>query len=365
MTGEFSRPFTQSQDSIILIRKDTLSPDTLPVPDSGRKDTTASLRKYSPEEIQLILERGERRDQLIDSIETARSSVPAAPVNPQPVLPVVRYLEPGHLIFAFDSADHWPEMYFQKHPVVHRADTAVKGTDFFIYQNRPDPDVTENQISSRAQTSAPDWFLVIFILIFIQLARIRLFFGKFLAPVVKSLVNYQSAHNLYMNKNLLYQGASWGFSFIFFLVVPLFVYQVWDHFEIILFPLPDFLRYLMILGAVLCWYILRYLASLFVGSFSGTKKIFGEYFHTISLSTRNVGLFLIPITLLLAYARFDLSEVLIYAGFTIFFVLYLLRVFRLFRLFISKNISVFYTILYLCALEILPVLILFRIIMPE
>jgi hypothetical protein len=40
--------------------------------------------------------------------------------------------------------------------------------------------------------------------------------------------------------------------------------------------------------------------------------------------------------------------------------MYLIRVIRLIIIFLNRNISIFYLILYLCALEILPVLIVIK-----
>ncbi len=44
-------------------------------------------------------------------------------------------------------------------------------------------------------------------------------------------------------------------------------------------------------------------------------------------------------------------------GIIVLGILYLIRVLRLFVIFINRNISILYLILYLCALEILPILI--------
>jgi hypothetical protein len=63
---------------------------------------------------------------------------------------------------------------------------------------------------------------------------------------------------------------------------------------------------------------------------------------------------------MLAYTAVVPENFLLGAGIAILLVFYLLRTFRLFLIFLKRNISVLYLILYLCALEILPVLILIR-----
>ena len=63
---------------------------------------------------------------------------------------------------------------------------------------------------------------------------------------------------------------------------------------------------------------------------------------------------------MISYTGILPEKLLISAGAIVISVHYLIRVFRLFLIFIKRNISIFYLILYLCALEILPVLIVFR-----
>jgi hypothetical protein len=255
-------------------------------------------------------------------------------------------------------------MYFQLHPFPIQGREEPGGTDFFIYENIPDPgkDLKPPTLQSN---STPDWFLIIFIAVFIQIARIRLFYGKFITPILSSLVNYQSAHTLFRNKNLLYQRASNGFSFVFFLITALFLLQVTQYYSLNPFNFPDYFNYGLLVGVLAFWYAIKYIVIVFVGSVSGTRAIFMEYFHTLALSTRSIGLFLVPVTLLLAYAKFNLTEICIYLGFAIILGAYFLRTFRLFSLFVTKSISLSYSILYLCGLEILPMLVLFRIIVPR
>jgi len=63
---------------------------------------------------------------------------------------------------------------------------------------------------------------------------------------------------------------------------------------------------------------------------------------------------------LLAYTVFLSDHVFFSIGAIALIVFYLYRIIRLFLIFIKRNMSILYLILYLCALEILPVLILVR-----
>jgi len=122
--------------------------------------------------------------------------------------------------------------------------------------------------------------------------------------------------------------------------------------------------YLIIAGLVMLWYFIRFMVTMLVGFISNANKLFREYFHVIALSVRSSGLFLIPVTLILAYLRTPHLMIFTYIGFFIIGAAYILRVVRLFDLFITKRISLLYSILYLCALEILPTLVIYRLVFP-
>jgi hypothetical protein len=116
------------------------------------------------------------------------------------------------------------------------------------------------------------------------------------------------------------------------------------------------LLFTIIAGAV----ILRHLLCVITGNISGEKEIFREYLFWIYQGYRLTGIFLLLISILILYTFFIPADTLFYCGFSLLILVYIIRVFRLFLIFINRHVSIFYLILYLCALEILPVAILIK-----
>ena len=85
--------------------------------------------------------------------------------------------------------------------------------------------------------------------------------------------------------------------------------------------------------------------------------MFTEYLLSIYQFYRFSASFIFVVTILISYTTIFPVKSYFTAGVIVLAILYLIRVIRLFIIFINKNISLFYLILYLCALEILPVLI--------
>ena len=90
------------------------------------------------------------------------------------------------------------------------------------------------------------------------------------------------------------------------------------------------------------------------------QDVFREYLLGIYQSYRFGALFLVIVIILLSYTGILPVKDLIVSGIIIAGLIYLIRVIRLLIIFLNRNISIFYLILYLCALEILPVLIIVK-----
>ena len=324
-------------------------------------DSVNSSLVRSEEEIMSLFEATNRREKTRDSLESLPPPVALRAVQPEEARIV--HLDSNHIIFSYQDADNWPAR-FDMQPPNQMLSPVRKNEDFFIYTSTNKPSESIPVSTQRSGIGTPDWFLIVFALVLILLARLRLFYGKFLVPVLSSTVNFQTAHTLYRNKNLLYQRASLGLTAVFVLIMPLFLLQVINHYDWPTQGINNHLLYLVLMGLILAWYGLKFLVTWLVGYFSGTLRIFEEYFHSFELSSRSLGIFLIPLTILLAYGRFNLDSALILTSLFVILSLYILRIFRLFSLFVSKSVSVSYSILYLCALEILPLLVLFRLLVP-
>ena len=142
-----------------------------------------------------------------------------------------------------------------------------------------------------------------------------------------------------------------------FIIIGLFVYFAADYYKLIPPAIPGILFWLISLGTIIAAVTLRHLVCYLTGILSGQKEVFHDYLHTVYQSYRFNALILFILIILMSYASFLSDKSYFIIGALLFSSLYLIRILRLFIIFINRNISIFYLILYLCALEILPVLI--------
>jgi len=250
-----------------------------------------------------------------------------------------------------------------------------KQSDFFIYEknHKKEPGKTsiagldsgtEILIHGRNSDNGSGWLLGVFIIILILLARMKLLFGKFIPAIISSCFSHRVVQNLYRNRNTLLFQAGLNLDFIYFLSSGVFILQLIKYFDIYPGLVSDFTIFLFAVGGLFALMVLKYFICKLSGFVSLNTALFNEYFHSILIYNKNIGLFLVPVTLGMAYIHPGLNKVFVFAGLGIVSIAYILQVIRLIQLFNTKRISSFYSILYLCALEILPVLLLVRVLVP-
>ena len=150
------------------------------------------------------------------------------------------------------------------------------------------------------------------------------------------------------------------FNLISFSGTALFSYCIADYYDFAPFGVSGIVLWLAFFAIILIAVSLRYIICSIIGRISGETASFNEYSVSVYQSYRVLGFILFLLVILLSYTTFLTSGSLLILGFILASAIYTMRIFRLFLIFMKRNISILYLILYLCALEFLPVLIIIR-----
>jgi hypothetical protein len=146
-------------------------------------------------------------------------------------------------------------------------------------------------------------------------------------------------------------------NFISFLVISLFAYSATEYYSLAPLNINGILLWLIILGIIMLAVTLRHIVSIMTGNVSGQNEAFREYLLAVYQSYRFSALFLFVFIIMASYTVFFSAATWYIMGILVLGLMYLIRLTRLLVIFLNRKISIFYLILYLCALEILPVLI--------
>ena len=142
-----------------------------------------------------------------------------------------------------------------------------------------------------------------------------------------------------------------------FFIISMFAHFAVSYNNIVPNNIEGFKIWLISIAIIITAFILRHFICVITGRLSGASKIFNDYIFAVYQSYRFAGFFLFIIIVLFFYTPLITAKICFIAGCVVLSLLYLIRVVRLFLLFVNYKISILYLILYLCALEILPVLV--------
>lgn len=114
-------------------------------------------------------------------------------------------------------------------------------------------------------------------------------------------------------------------------------------------------------GSFLAALLIRHLTCMVVGAMSGLKNSFREYMNIVYNTWFVSSIILFLLTLIILYVPLNNTLPVIIAGIIVVFIILIIRALRLLVIFRIRHISLFYYILYLCALEVLPLLVTLKI----
>jgi len=207
----------------------------------------------------------------------------------------------------------------------------------------------------------PDWMMVIIIGCLVLLAWLKLFYNKFLDQTIQSVTNYQLSTKLLRDQNMFSRRVAFALNINFILAGAAFIYLILGFFHIRFFALSDILSYLAYAGILTLLLILRFLVSHTVGHVFNRHSEFREYLHQLMLIHKSLGIYLLILVISIAYIKDDLRIYLIYLSGLLIIAAAVFRVGKGIKIALTnKDVLIFYLILYLCTLEILPLLIFYR-----
>ena len=205
-----------------------------------------------------------------------------------------------------------------------------------------------------------DWIIFIVLIVAFFYASIRTFSGKLLPEVIRFFLFKGVGDPESRDIGELFHWQSTIINFISFINLALFAYCAAYYNNAIPETIPGVVAWLVALGIIILAATIRHILCFITGRISGQQEAFNEYIVIFYQSYRHLAFILFIIVILLSYTDIFSSKELILTGYATFALLYVIRVIRLYLIFIKRNVSILYLILYLCALEILPVAVIIK-----
>lgn len=211
----------------------------------------------------------------------------------------------------------------------------------------------------------PDWLVGVLVLMFILFGTVRLIFNKYLGQLLQATTNYSTFTRLFREKYFNFFHASFRLDIIFNLILGLFTYQFVSAYKINFGMKQSVSVYLVCVGLVIGYFFAKRILYQIIGILTESRQDTQEYLFNIKIYNRVLGIFLLPVTAIIAFVPMTDPELLLFGGLFVISVFYFLSLARGIKIFLKKHFSVFYLILYLCTLEFLPLLLIFSVLLSR
>ncbi len=205
-----------------------------------------------------------------------------------------------------------------------------------------------------------DWITMLLMVCLFIFAWVQASYAKRLKQIIRAAIQPYFINQLEREGSLFRERISLGLGFTFLLIVSVFVFLLFKTFGSLppVFSPQVFL--LLIFSVLLLFQVIRSAFIYFSGFIFNTREASRMYQLNTLLFNHIIGIVLLPLTIMAFYLD---SKALLSIGVVITTLLILYGFFRnILTGLANKNYNLFYLFLYLCTLEILPMLLLYKVI---
>ncbi len=209
-----------------------------------------------------------------------------------------------------------------------------------------------------------DWMTIVLFGMLLIFATIRYSYVNYIKQLFTSLVNYPTSMRLWQESNYPASHAAYRLDIIFYIIFSVFVFQA---FSILgsADSVNSLLYFLFSLGGVMIYFLGKRFLYQTIGALFETRNETGEYLFNMSNYNRTLGIVLIPLVALVSFSPVSNSKILVFTGLTIIIAFQLLLLQRGVIILLRKQFSILYLFLYLCTLEFLPLLLIYKVVVVE
>lgn len=204
-------------------------------------------------------------------------------------------------------------------------------------------------------TSDRTWPSIILTSALLLLAFTKAFGTTRIRQIYKSIFSYYSANEVVREEKVFFHQVNFSLFLVYLFTISLLLYFVATAIN----PSNNnpFL-YPSIFGLVTIAYLIKFLFNAILGYLLDCSQYIPFYTYNVLLYNYLLGILLIPSLALIYFSDFSTTVILNMVILPLICIVLLIRFVRFFAIGISNNFSYLYIILYICTLEILPLVVL-------
>ncbi len=204
------------------------------------------------------------------------------------------------------------------------------------------------------------WYVFMLLISLSVFAWGKSLYQKYLLQIFNSVYNYQISIQLFRDKNALFRNLSIILQILFPINLGLLIYFLIDFYRfnhVSEYPIVSIAIYSV---SVFIFFRLKNWLYKFLGLVFKVQEDFYEIQHHLNIFSQSLGVVLLPFVISIPFLNDTIKNIVLVSLFIVLGIYILLFFFRGFQIVTRKQVSVFFLILYLCAVEILPVALLIK-----
>ena len=192
---------------------------------------------------------------------------------------------------------------------------------------------------------------------------IRVFYSKYLTNVFRVFFNTSLRQGQLTDMLVQAHLSSFIFNIAFFISAGLYFWLLFSHYGLI--PQYSLLMLPVFVATVVIIYCIKFMFVKFFGWLAGLKASAAQYVFIIFLINKIIGFLLLPFIILIAFGPAGWQHTIILLSWLLLATLFIVRYFRTYGLLQPQlRISPFHFLIYLGAVEILPILLIYKSVLP-
>lgn len=224
----------------------------------------------------------------------------------------------------------------------------------------PDPG-TEAVSPFREPLLGQDWFLGLIIGLVTLTGFLRFKWHKYLSDVFSAILFTNVSGKLQSNTSGSQKVASFWLGVLFYTNFALLFFESMRLSDRTFFHLEGYKLLLVLVAFLIVIFSLKFIVYKFVGWVFGVQTRTTEYLFQSSVMSKAFGLVLLPLVVIFPFLEPEARHWVPRIGFSLFILLYVMQIARGIGANFRNALSGYYIFLYLCALEILPLSILYKV----
>ena len=202
------------------------------------------------------------------------------------------------------------------------------------------------------------FFYLLFLLVAYLVARI--FLGTLFSSTVAAAFRYSNAVSMFNDNSLLQRQRDNVLYSFYFLSIGLFIMKLTEFFNVEILslnPLQLSLTASLFLAVIFGF---RILVGRMIGHIFYARKLFAEYLYHGFEYNKLMGIVMLPMLLLMAFTSPGVMKYLLFGSIMLLIIVLMAKIWRLLLFSLRNRVLNIYLFFYLCALEIVPYLLLYK-----